>query len=94
MHERRKRVLVRLAALSLASSACAGKQPTAAAPTAEPPPEVHNERAEEPRPVRDPFELDEASDDPAAALEGLKHDCCEAMPEDEVRRHVDSAPSK
>lgn len=40
-------------------------------------------------PVRDPFELDEASDDPAAALESMKHNCCDEMPAEEVRAHTD-----
>jgi hypothetical protein len=40
-------------------------------------------------PVRDPFELDDESDDPAAALESLKHNCCDEMPAEEIRAHTD-----
>jgi hypothetical protein len=41
------------------------------------------------RPVRDPFELDDEVEDPAAALEALRHNCCEEMPADELRKHTD-----
>jgi hypothetical protein len=40
-------------------------------------------------PVRDPFELDDESDDPAAALESMKHNCCDEMPAEEIRAHSD-----
>jgi hypothetical protein len=43
----------------------------------------------EQRPVRDPFELDDESDDPAAALESMKHNCCDEMPPEEIRAHTD-----
>lgn len=36
---------------------------------------------------RDPFALDEESDDPAAALESMRHNCCDEMPADEIGKH-------
>jgi hypothetical protein len=43
---------------------------------------------QEHRLVRDEFELDENADDPAAALESLRHNCCDEMPASELRTHV------
>ena len=85
-------VLVR-STLALGIFLCACKQPSAiqvkvapriqerAAPT--PPPE-----AAESAP-HDPFALDETSDDPAAALESMRHNCCDEMPAEELREHTD-----
>jgi hypothetical protein len=81
-------------AVAIAMIVCACKQP-AAAPAAAPP--AHAEQlvspppdspAEQGRPVRDEFELDEDTDDPAAALDSMRHNCCDEMPAEEIRDHV------
>jgi hypothetical protein len=88
---------ITLAGLWLLLYAC--KQPAPApAPIEHPPVRAENvapaaAEAEavpaEQRPVRDPFELDDESDDPAAALESMKHNCCDEMPAEEIRAHTD-----
>ncbi|HET8933214.1 MAG TPA: hypothetical protein VFN67_07250 [Polyangiales bacterium] len=44
----------------------------------------------------DPFALDEQSDNPAEALESMRHNCCDEMPAEELREHTDhaAAPAK
>lgn len=78
-------------ALALALMLCACRQPVAAPPAAR----ALQTEAPAPAPVaddqpapRDPFALDEPSDDPGAALESMKHNCCDEMPAHEIREHV------
>ena len=67
---------------------CACKQPMAA-PSAPPPAHAVQVTEEEQPPPRDEFELDEDADDPAAALESMRHNCCDEMPANEIREHVE-----
>lgn len=79
--------------LTLALLLCACKQPPAApVKTA---PRVHEDAPTPPPSAatsepRDPFALDETSDDPAAALESMRHNCCDEMPAEELRDHTDT----
>lgn len=76
---------------------CACKQP-APAPIAHPPARVESVApattdaiAPGQRPVRDPFELEDEPEDPAAALEAMRHNCCDEMPADEIRERSGAA---
>jgi hypothetical protein len=44
--------------------------------------------------VRDQFELDEDTDDPAAALDSMRHNCCDEMPASEIKKHVGNEPAR
>jgi hypothetical protein len=76
---------------------CACKQPVPA-PIEHPPTRAAESAAPTAaqKPVRDPFELEDEPDDPAAALEAARHNCCDEMPADEIRAHSDqtTAPAK
>jgi|GEM_PF-3928817 len=79
---------------------CACKQP-AAAPIEHAPARAAESvaPAAAQKPVRDPFELDDEPEDPAAALEAMRHNCCDEMPADEIRAHsahdgATTAPTK
>jgi hypothetical protein len=100
MHERVLQVILSQAvvALGLMSSAC--KQPMAA-PSGPPAAHAQHVAAPAPQPVaddepppRDQFDLDEEGDDPGAALESMKHNCCDEMPAKEIRQHVQDPPLK
>jgi hypothetical protein len=86
-------MLAVVARIGLGLLLCACKQPAPAPAPIEHPnnaaPATKQAAPPADHPVRDPFELDEASDDPAAALESMKHNCCDEMPAEEIRTHTD-----
>jgi hypothetical protein len=69
---------------------CACKQPPAA--PVKTVPQTHEALPEAESAPHDRFALDEQSDDPAGALESMRHNCCDEMPADELRKHTDTKP--
>ena len=93
-----ERTMVLRASATLVVLLAGCKQP-AAAPAAPPPAHAQQQVAapaaeppQPPRPPRDQFELDEDTDDPAAALDSMRHNCCDEMPANEVRQHSGGNP--
>ena len=87
--------------LALGIWLCACKQPSALPVKAAPrihestpvsPPEAAEVQGE----PADPFALDEQSDNPAEALDSMRHNCCDEMPAEELREHTGraAAPAK
>jgi hypothetical protein len=84
--------LVRLVMLfGLVLCACKTQAPATIKPGAQPVEAQAPAHVEAPpirAPVRDQFEQDDEVDDPAQALQALRHNCCDEMPADQVRAAV------